>query len=260
MLRDPVLDEVMAEENERRAAREDAKTPVANTAPSTSQPKATNVGVRGITGSLTSFEVEQAMSAHHAELLACVKKRPPSLGQVAGEIAFHIDVDGSGGVERVRVMQSEIGYLPLEECLATVVAAAPFPVPAGRQHAETQWRMSVDPLRRPAEPLDSAELEDTIAHQSEKTYEDCEVAKARRFAVTGYLTRGKLHPLSVRLPWRGPKRAEEASPEQLTCLANALEHWKQWPKARGQAKVSFELRWVKAPPPTRRSSRARRHR
>jgi hypothetical protein len=216
--------------------------------------------VRGITGSLTAFEVEQAMNTRKAELLACVEKRPRSLAHVAGDIAFHVDLDGQGKVERVAIMQSDIGYAPLEDCLAAVVATAPFPVPAGAERAETQWRMSVDPLRRPATPIDSASLEDTIKRQSDATYERCNVGKGRRFAVSGYLGgRRKLYPLSVRSPWRGPARpGSDDSTEQLSCVAEALQSWKQWPKARGYAKVSFELRWAPAPPPQPRVTSAQR--
>jgi hypothetical protein len=247
LLRDPVLDEVLAEEKARRAHTESRS---AKTAPRAARESgARTASVRGITGSLSAFEVEQAMSARSAQLLACVEQRPRALGHVAGDIAFHIDVDGSGKVERVSVMQSDIGYAPLEACLSAVVATAPLPVPAGAQRTETQWRMSVDPLRQPAEPLDSAALEDTIARQSEATYESCQIGKGRHFIVNGYLGQGQLQPVSVRAPWRGATRAQEDSLEQLTCLRDALSQWKHWPKAQGFAKVSFELRWIEAPPP-----------
>lgn len=219
---------------------------------------ARTVGVRGITGSLTAFEVEQAMNSRGRELLACVEKRPRALAHVAGDIAFHIVLDGQGKVEQVAVTQSDIGYAPLEECLAVVVATAPLPVPAGAERTETQWRMSVDPLRRGAEPLPSEQLEETIAHQAEATYESCEVGKGRRFQVTGYLTGGrKLHPVTVRVPWRANARVEDQTSEQLACLAESLEKWTRWPKARGRSKVSFELRWVAAPKSQKKSQKKR---
>ncbi len=256
LMRDQVLDEVMAEESEKREARRAAKSAPATAAPASRS----KVGVRGITGSLNAFEVEQAMSKQNNALLACVSERPRALSHVAGDIAFHIDVDGRGKVERVLVMESDIGYAPLEACLTAVVAAAPFPAPAGAQRAETQWRMSVDPLQAPAEPLDSAELEETIARHAEQSYESCAIERARQFQVNGYVAQGKLHTLSVRAPWRGPKHAPQATPEQLDCLSQELERWHGWPKAHGQAKVGFELHWVKAPPPAHARGRARKRR
>jgi hypothetical protein len=258
LLRDPVLDEVMAEEKARRAARPGAGSAAgAPTAQKKDAPAPRTLGVRGITGSLTAFEVEQAMSKRHRALLACVEQRPRALGHVAGDIAFHVDVDGQGKVERVLVTQSDIGYTPLEDCLTGVVTEAPFPVPAGAQRAETQWRMSVDPLVQPAEPLDSTTLEDTIARQSEASYESCQVGKGRRFLVSGYLGHGKLHPLTVRAAWRGPTHAADDA-EERSCLAQALEQWTSWPKERGFAKVGFELRWVAAPaPPKKKRGRAK---
>jgi hypothetical protein len=256
LLRDPVLDEVLAEEKARRAHTESRS---AKTAPHAQREPATRTAsVRGITGSLNAFEVEQAMSARSAQLLACVAERPHALGHVAGDIAFHLEVAGSGKVERVSVMESDIGYAPLEACLSGVVATAPLPAPAGAERAETQWRMSVDPLRQAAEPLDSAVLEETIARQSDATYERCEIAKGRHFVVNGYLRQGQLQPVSVRAPWRGPRHAQDDSGEQLTCLSDALLQWTHWPKASGFAKVSFELRWVEAPPPPRQRGR-RKH-
>lgn len=265
LLRDPVLDAVLEEEAARRAAhRAPAEPRSAKTTPSTapgqSAPTARTVGVRGITGSLTGFEVEEAMNMRRAELLACVEQRPRALGHVAGDISFHIDVDGQGQVERVLVMQSDIGYTPLEDCLAQVVKSAPFRPPAGAQRAETQWRMSVDPLARAAEPIDTTELEQAIAHQAAASYDSCSIAKARRFLVNGYLWRGKLRPVSVRVPWRGPGRTQDDSAEQLACLAQALEHWTRWPKSKGYAKLGFELHWVAPPPPPPKRGRARRRR
>jgi hypothetical protein len=257
LLRDQVLDEVMAEENAKRAARKSERENVAKASAAQRAPR--GVGVRGITGSLNSFEVEQAMQTRSAELLACVEQRPRSMGHVAGDIAFHVDVDGRGKVERVAVTQSDIGYAPLEECLTSVVAAAPFPAPAGAQSAEAQWRMSVDPLREPALPLDSTEIEETIERQVEASYETCGIDKGHRFIVNGYLARGKLHPVSVRAPWRGPAQRENDA-ESQSCLRDALEQWSHWPKAEGNAKVSFELHWVAAPKPARAHGRAKRKR
>lgn len=234
------------------APSEASSTPAEEPAPP--PPPSTPAGgvVRGITGSLTGFEVEEAMNQRTPELLACVAKRPARLGHVAGDIAFHLDVDGQGKVERVAVMQSDIGYPPLEECLASVVATAPLRPPNGAERTETQWRMSVDPLRRPAEPVDPGELDETIKRNAHATYEACSIKRNRRFVIHGYLNqKRKLSPLSVRVPWRGPKHILELPPEDLTCLTHELEQWSGWPKKRGFAKVSFELRYM-PPPPTKR--------
>lgn len=262
LLRDPILDEVMAEENARRQSHRAPPAPrsakSASSASSGAPSAGRTVGVRGITGSLTAFEVEQAMNTRSAALLGCVEQRPRALSHVAGEIAFHFDVDARGKVERVIVTQSDIGYAPLEECLTSVVATAPFPAPAGAERAEAQWRMSVDPLRQPAESIDSAELEETITREAEETYESCSVAKGRRFMVNGYLAGGKLQPVTVRAPWSGKPSASEDTAEQLTCLSDALSKWTHWPKSSGYAKASFELHWVAKPPPPPKRGRSRR--
>lgn len=239
---------------EARSAHASSGTPSARDASRT-------VGVRGITGSLTAFEVENAMNARQPQLLACVQQRPRSLGHVAGDIAFYFDVDGQGKVERVVVTESDLGYPPLEECLAAVIATAPLKPPAGAQRAEARWRMSVDPLGRPAEPVDSAELEPTIERHAADTYESCSIAKGRRFLVIGYLGRArKLSPVSVRSVSRKPASDDSETSEQTICLAQALEQWKGWPKGRGYSKVNFELRWVAPPPPMRKGKKVRKRR
>ena len=108
-------------------------------------------------------------------------------------------------------------------------------------------------------PIDSAELEETIARQSEATYEIRNIGKARRFVVNGYLAGRKLHPVSVRVPWRKPARTQDDLDRATGIrLAQELEKWKGWPRGRGYSKASFELRWVAAPPPKRGRRKARR--
>jgi hypothetical protein len=250
---------VLREEDERRTARK-AKVQRASDERPRQGDAARGVGIHGITGSLRAYDVEQAMNKRQAELLACVEKRPRTLGHVAGDIAFHIDVDAQGKAERVLVMQSDLGYAPLEECLRAVVATAPFPAPAGAQRAETQWRMGVDPLQRPAEPIDTAELEDTLERHAEATYESCDILKRKRFLVHGYLGRKrKLHPVTVRTAWRGADQAEREDTEQLACLAQALTKWNDWPNVKKRVKVDFELRWVAAPPAPQKRPHKRPH-
>lgn len=215
---------------------------------------ARTLGVRGITGSLTAFDVEQAMRTRSSALLECVKKsRPRALGYVSGEITFHITLDGKGKVEGVEIRSSDLGHAPLEQCLREVVTTAPFPVPAGAQAAETQWRMSVDPLQRPPVLMDAALLEELLTRESEALYERCEIAKSSRFFVQGYLQRTrKLQPFTVKALRR------ELPPEQLTCVGETIAKWRGLPKSRVVAKVGFELRFLPAPPPARPRVRARR--
>lgn len=266
VLRDPVLDAVVNPNATRRPNAGQGVPPAreqqsASAAPAdASQPRRSSVGVRGITGSLTAFEIDEAMQTRSEQLMACVQKRPNRLGHVAGNIKFHIAVDSHGKVERARVTESDIGEPQLEQCLCDVVATAPFPAPAGQQAAEAQWQMSVDPLARGAEPIDPAEMEDAIARQSEATYETCHVEHARRFVVTAYInSQGRLTTLNLRSPWRGPARTQEDTPEELACLMQALGEWKHLPKQGRYAKTTFELRWMKAPEEPRGRNRRDRN-
>ncbi|MFT3924296.1 MAG: hypothetical protein QM778_17300 [Myxococcales bacterium] len=240
----------------------EARSAHASPSPAPARDASRSVGVRGITGSLSAYEVEQAMNERQTELLACVQQRPRGLGFVAGNIAFHMEVDGKGRVDRVLVTESDIGYPVLEACLSSVVATAPLKAPAGGQAAEAQWRMGVDPLGRAAEFIDSAELESTIERHAADTYESCEIAKNKRFLVNGYVGRKHtLDPASVVPAQRKLEAQDEETRTQIACLTQALAQWKGWPKVRGAAKVGFELRWVpEPPPPARKGKKAKRRR
>lgn len=264
VLRDPVLDAVV-NDNATRSPTHGTPTdhraePIASNGAAPS-PGRSSVGVRGITGSLTAFEVDEAMNTRADALMACVRQRPNRLGHVAGEIKFHVAIDGQGKVERVRVTQSDIGHPPLERCLAEVVATAPFPAPAGAQGAEATWQMIVDPLGRGAEVIDPAELDDAMTEQAEAAYEACSVERHRKFNVTGYLSRsGALTPVSVLNPWRGAARTPEDAAEELDCLAAALTEWKYLPKPARVTKATFELRFIPKPeePRARRKKKNKR--
>lgn len=211
------------------------------------------VGVRGITGSLTTYDVEHAMERRQDALLGCVQRRPRSLGHVAGTIVFQMEIDGGGNVERVEVSESDLGYPPLEDCLAGVVAATRFPAPNGATCAAAGWHMAVEPLRRAAQSIEPVELEPVLERNAEATYEQCEIDRSRRFLVTGYVGRRKdLRPFSVRAPRDSKERLTDVERE---CLSSALGHWRGWPRARPVAKVSFELHWLAAPKPEKRRVR-----
>jgi hypothetical protein len=262
VLRDPVLDAVANPDATRRPTHAVPPTsrPEASTnspAPATQQ--RSRVGIRGITGSLTAFEVDEAMATRSEALMACVQQRPTRLGHVAGDIKFHMDVDAQGKADRVLITESNIGYPALEACLSAVVATAPFPTPAGQQRAEAAWHMSVDPLGRGAEPVDTAELEEAIALQSAATYEACNIDHDLHFAVTGYIDHGgRFGALSVRSPWRGPDRAPDDNAEAIACLIQSLGEWTHLPRASRHTKATFELKWVVAPEVPRPRARGRK--
>lgn len=266
VLRDPVL-EAEANPNAMRRprqgvppnSREDAAA-TSDSAPRSGRNRQ-SVGIRGITGSLTAFEIDEAMNTRADALMACVQQRPNRLGYVAGDIKFHMDVDARGKADRVRITESNIGLASLEACLVDVVASAPFPVPAGQQRAEAAWQMSVEPLGREAEPIDSAELEDAITRQSAASYEACGIDHDRRFAVTAYINRGGVFgTLSLRSPWRGSERTRDDSAEEIECLTQSLTNWTYLPKPSHITKAAFELRWVVAPEEPRGRGRQRGNR
>lgn len=256
VLRDPILDAVVNEHATRRPTRAVPTDHRSEAADAPARRNRSSVGVRGITGSLTAFEVEEAMNTRGEQLMACVEQRPNRLGHVAGNIAFHVAVDARGKVEQIKITQSDIGYTPLEQCLADAVAAAPFPAPAGSERATATWSMGVDPLSRGAEPVDPAEMTEAIERQSDATYEACALDHARHFNVVSYISRTRaLGPMTIRAAGRN---AVELTEEELTCVTTQLSGWERIPAARGIGKVIFELRWLEPPKPEKKKPSRRR--
>lgn len=250
VLRDPVLDAVVNENATRRPSRAVPTDHRSDDADNRDARRSSDHSVRGITGSLTAFEVDEAMNTRGNELMACVQQRPNRLGHVAGNIAFAVAVDARGKVEQIKVTQSDIGYAPLEQCLTDVVAAAPFPAPAGAERTTATWSMGVDPLAREATPVDPAEMTEAIERQSDATYEACELRHARHFHVVSYINRSRvLGPMTIRATGRNN---EELTEEELACVTTELGRWKRIPAAHGFGKVVFELRWMEPPKPAKK--------
>lgn len=222
------------------------------------------VGVRGIIGSLSAYEVNEAMQKRTGDLLACVQRRPGRLGYVEGRIRFHFIVGPDGSILKTHVMESSLGNRKLEDCLASAAGDTHMPVPAGSTHTEARWDMSVEPMGKVTQPLEDEEhlqtLKDAIRASAEGTYETCEIQKRHRFQVTAYLGRkGRVLSAGVQPRWRGSEKTDRDD-EQLACLTKEIRGWKGLPRVKGRRKVAFELRWSKAPPPKKAKKRKKKRR
>ena len=86
------------------------ETVAPKTPPAQGAHSARTVGIRGHHGKHDGVRGRRCHERPHSRAARVCQQRPRSLGHVAGDIAFHFDVDGQGKVERVLVTQSDLGY------------------------------------------------------------------------------------------------------------------------------------------------------
>jgi hypothetical protein len=195
------------------------------------------VNVRGIEGSLSSFDVRMAMEKRGAQFGACHAPRARRLPRLAGRIEFFIRVSPEGTAEQVDVRSSDVGDRELERCFVDVIQAAPFPRPNGGE-AKVSWVMELGPARAGKDPeqWEEQRVGRAVAKHGPDLVESCALPGAGSFVVTAYVnSRG-------RVVTAGVAHAEGGAPELLDCIADALRSWQMpTPKKSRLAKVSFAL-------------------
>lgn len=196
------------------------------------------VGVAGIEGTLSSFDVRMTMEKRGAEFGACHEPRARRVPRLAGNVEFAIRVSHEGAVNQVLVRKSDVGDRPLERCFTQVIEHTPFPRPNGGE-ANVTWSMYLGPARSGKDP-EQWELE-RIAHVLEKhapgLRESCGVPSQESYQITAYINRkGRVITAGVSTP-RG------AAPELLDCLASGLSSWPMPKPKKGVplAKITFPL-------------------
>ena len=86
-----------------------------------------------LVGTLTNAQVEAVLHAHRAALEACYHQAFPQGGRAATVLVRFV-VTAAGSVERIQIMQSELGSADAEQRLVQTLAALRF----GRQPGETR--------------------------------------------------------------------------------------------------------------------------
>jgi len=199
--------------------------------------------IRGLQGTLNHDDVMQAMEARHNELIACIETGRRSINFVNGDIHFEFKVDAEGKAADVRATRSNIGHLELETCLTDVLAQTPFPKPAGRQLTkDLSWEMAVDAAYREASPIDESQIASMLEMRTEALYEACELPRRFRYTVTTYFTkRGKARTAGAVVD-KGGAEARQHVP----CVIEQVRGW-SFPKAKRRSKVTYLLKFQKAP-------------
>jgi hypothetical protein len=196
-----------------------------------------NVIVTGLMGSLTTGDVHQTMEQRQEALAECMNERSRRLRFIDGAIRFFFKIDSDGRVIEVTPLESDIGHRPLERCLCRVLRETRFPPPNGRSEAEFTWGMRVDPIGRPADPVDPEIVASLLEEHAGEIFETCEVRRRRtRFTVTSYFGRRGRALSAGALPSRA------VDPEQLDCVLDAIKQWRLADRLERRAKVIFELK------------------
>lgn len=214
----------------------DAGVPV----PAASRSTAT---IRGLQGTLNHDDVMQAMEARQEGLLACIETGRRSINFVNGDIHFEFKVDAEGKAVDVRATRSNIGHLELETCLTDVLAQTSFPKPAGRSLTkDLSWEMGVDAAYREATPIDGAQLASLLERRTESLYDACELPRRYQYTVTSYFTKGGKARTAGAVVTKGGAEARQHVP----CVVEQVRKWR-FPKAKRRTKVTYPLKFQKAP-------------
>lgn len=195
------------------------------------------VGVHGIEGTLSNFDVRIAMEKRGLEFGACHEPRARRVPRLSGNVEFAIRVRPDGAVSQVRVRNSDVGDRPLERCFASVIESTPFPRPNGGE-ANVVWSMILGPAR-PGKDPEQWELEriaSVLDKHAPELRETCAVPSDGTYQITAYVNR------KGRVITAGVSAQTEAAPELLDCLASGLSRWRMpTPKKAKLAKVTFAL-------------------
>jgi hypothetical protein len=213
--------------------------PVSERRPPPAQDDAdSKVAVRGIEGSMSSYDVNATMEGQGGELQACHEKRARAVPALSGAVEYRIRVDGEGKVNEVKVHGSDLGDLTLERCVGAVIERTPFPKPNGGD-ARFSWTMTLEPAYAAAVPeaWEAEQIEQVLDKRLSDLHEECDVEKhARHLGATAYVNkRGRVVAASV-------TGKSAASDEHLDCIVVELRKWPMpRPKHSRFAKVSFPL-------------------
>lgn len=196
------------------------------------------MAVAGLTGSLSPYEVREALEPRSEDFGACFARASRRLRALGGRIQLAFHVDAEGRVETVRAADSTIGHRAVERCVLDVAAATQFPRPQGGE-ADFSWPLEMDSASEPA-TWDPSRIDGVVRRLGPRVLETCVAEGAERpaFQVTTYVSRSGRVVSAGAVMLGAP---DETSDESLDCVASQVRRWRM-PRATRSAKVTFELR------------------
>jgi hypothetical protein len=188
----------------------------------------------GLTGSLSTGEVREALAPRDAEFSACFTQlRGHMQPRVGGRIELAFRVDADGRVMWARPVDSTLGNRRVERCLLEVAAATEFPAPHGG-YADFTWPLELDASSEPAS-LDPSRVAGAVRRQRRDLADRCDLERAERFQITTYVT-GRGRVLSV-----GGVASDRDADDRIDCVVRAVRGWRLPRHSRPIAKVTSEI-------------------
>lgn len=211
------------------------------------------VEVTGLEGTLQAYDVRETMNRRLDALAACQQERIRRVRHLAGsiELAIHVRTDGS--VSRADVIESDLGDVATERCIAQVTLETRFPRPHGGE-ADVKWNMTLDPLGRPASgSYEETQLAEHLELNLPDLAEHCEMTRrSPTVNVTAYVAP------SGKVIAAGASSAAQGQDALLTCAAEQVGSWRL-PRVSSVAKVQLEARYRPPLNDARRAAIRKKH-
>jgi TonB family protein len=195
--------------------------------------------VAGLTGSLTPYEVREALEERGEAFGGCFMRQARRLRGLGGRITMAFHVDAQGRVQWARAIDSTIGHRQVERCVVSVAAQTQFPRPHGGGAADFTWPLELDPPDGVSEPTtwDPSRVSGVVRRHGARVLETCvaDGNASTQIQVTTYVSR------SGRVIAAGAVAAREQMDDaSLDCVAGAVRRWRM-PRSARAAKVTFDI-------------------
>lgn len=119
-----------------------------------------------VTGSLDKGIIQRVIRAHLNEVKYCYESVLAKQPTLAGKVTVRFAIGGSGAVNRVETLDSSLGNVGVEACLATRIKQWTFPAPAGGGIVTVSYpfvfKTAADPPPAAATPVVVADAEHNV--------------------------------------------------------------------------------------------------
>lgn len=122
--------------------------------PGGARPAGPQLGMDAEIGALDEGKVRSVFQKLSGKLSGCFEKGAGRLPYLAGEIRFHVRVDGDGRAKSVHATDSSLGDVETEECMMRALEGASWPTPQGGREGIAESPFAFDPGGGARPPVD----------------------------------------------------------------------------------------------------------
>jgi len=192
-----------------------------------------SLNVQGLRGTLSQYEVQNALEPRMPKFARCVQKRSGEVEWLSGHVSleFHVNLDGS--VASVYPRESSMGDRATERCIGEVAKGTRFPAPHGGE-ADFAWSLDVpldDTVREPV-ALTGADVAEALVQHIPLLESAC---GAGSYGVTAYVDpEGKVVAAGV-------SAGDQTSAAKLDCVSETVQNFVFASPGSYAAKVTFSI-------------------